>query len=353
MTYITGLGTISPQPTLDSDTFLAEIIKQEGVFLKAVEPNYREYINPRLLRRMSKIIKMGIATSKVCMHDSGVEQPDGIIVGTGLGCMQDTEKFLTSVIQNEEQMLNPTSFIQSTHNTIGGQIALLNKCNCYNTTYSQRGFSLEYSLLDAMLMLKEGTGKHVLVGGIDEVTENSFAITNRMGLWKQNLSNHLRLLESEQRGTISGEGASFFMLSDKPGKKSYARLQAVSTFFKPEDLSSLKLKINAMLEEAGINEEEVDVLLLGLSGAQSTDHHYKDLQETYFSQTPTTFFKHLRGESYTSSAFALWLAAKMIYHQHIPDSVKYNAYAPKDIKHVLLYNHYLAYHHSLMLISAC
>ena len=51
--------------------------------------------------------------------------PDAIITGTGLGCLEDTEKFLTAMVTNKEEFLTPTSFIQSTHNTVSAQIALL------------------------------------------------------------------------------------------------------------------------------------------------------------------------------------------------------------------------------------
>ncbi|NJK84751.1 MAG: beta-ketoacyl synthase chain length factor [Bacteroidales bacterium] len=110
-------------------------------------------------RRMSRIVKMGICSALKCLKESGVEVPDAIITGTGFGCIEDTEKFLGSIIQNEEKMLNPTPFIQSTHNTVGAAIALKIKCNNYNNTYVHRGFSFEHALLDGLMLLNEDKAK--------------------------------------------------------------------------------------------------------------------------------------------------------------------------------------------------
>ena len=86
---------------------------------------------------MSPVIRMGLTASMVCMEKAGLEKPDAILVGSGLGCVRDTAKFLNQVIDNQELLLNPTAFIQSTHNTVSGQIALMLGCRAYNLTFSQ------------------------------------------------------------------------------------------------------------------------------------------------------------------------------------------------------------------------
>ena len=72
---------------------------------------------------MSNIIKMGISTSLKALDIAEIQMPGAIIIGTGIGCIYDTAKFLNQLIENEEDLLNPTSFIQSTHNSVAGQLA--------------------------------------------------------------------------------------------------------------------------------------------------------------------------------------------------------------------------------------
>ena len=105
---------------------------------------------------MSKIIKRGIASALIALKDANVENPGAIITGTGWGCWADTEKFLLTMIEQGEEQLTPTAFMQSTHNTVSGQIAISIKCHNYNSTYAHRGVSFERSLQDGMMLCLEG-----------------------------------------------------------------------------------------------------------------------------------------------------------------------------------------------------
>ena len=78
--------------------------------LCAIEPSYKEYISPAASRRMAKGVKMGTATAMTALKQAGISLPDAIVVGTGLGCIQDSEKFLKGILDNQEQHLTPTSF---------------------------------------------------------------------------------------------------------------------------------------------------------------------------------------------------------------------------------------------------
>ena len=149
--FINGIGAISPQLTeVTGNTVLQNPIDYQGDRLSCIEPDYPTYIDPRHLRRMSRILKMGVAASVMALREAGVMSPDGIITGTGYGCLEDTGIFLRKMIDHREQALSPTPFIQSTHNTIGSQIALILNCQGYNQTYTHEGLSFETSLLDAM-----------------------------------------------------------------------------------------------------------------------------------------------------------------------------------------------------------
>ncbi len=137
---------------------------------------------------MSRTLKMGVAAAGKCLRDAGVEVPDAIIAGTGLGMMQDTEKFLTSILDNDEKFLTPTSFIQSTHNTVGAHIAVMLKCNNYNLTYVNENLSFESALLDSMIRIEENPDEKILLSGIDELTDAYFTITENAGFWKKGVS---------------------------------------------------------------------------------------------------------------------------------------------------------------------
>ena len=84
--------------------------------------------------------------------------------------LETSEQFLQDICENGEQLLKPTLFMQSTHNTIGSLIAIRLGCHGYNATYSHTGCSLRSALEDAMLQLQLGDIESALVGWYDERT---------------------------------------------------------------------------------------------------------------------------------------------------------------------------------------
>ncbi len=350
--YINGTGIISPQFTLNNEVFLEEIAASDKNSLLCKEPSYKEFIEPIQIRRMSRILKMGVAAAKMCIKDANAGSLDGIIVGTGLGCIEDTEKFLTNIFEKDaDGLLSPTSFIQSTHNSISSYIALLEKCNAYNNTFVHRGFSFESSLIDAMMLLKESENENILVGGVDEITPNSYAILGRIGYWKKTKISSLDLLKYSTKGTIAGEGASFAMLGNQKSSHYYGRLAALRILYQPADKNEIVNQLQAMIGEADLTIEDVDLVILGLNGNVQGDEIYYDLGHDLFKNKNKAYFKHLCGEYHTASAFAFWLAAKMLKMQHVPEICKLEYIEDKPIHNILVYNHYFGLNHSMYIIS--
>jgi 3-oxoacyl-[acyl-carrier-protein] synthase II len=349
--YITGIGNISPQKTWDNNHFLEEVTGVETNYLRSQDPNYKEYISGDMVRRMSRIIKMGVAAGKICLTDAGCTMPDAIITGTGLGCIEDTEKFLINMISNNEEFLTPTSFIQSTHNTVSAQIALILKCHNYNITYVHRGFSFESALLDSFIRINSGESGNVLLGGMDEITPNTFKILQRFGQYKQNPVNNLNLLKDHSRGTIAGEGAAFFLLSANASVKNYARIEAIDTFYRPQP-EKIAEHITTFLDRSGRNINEIDLVLLGVNGDTSNDKVYDIIKKDLIREKPLGWYKHLCGEYHTVSSFGLWMAAMMLRNGHVPETVFLEARTPMAPRNILIYNHYGNLDHSLMLVTS-
>ncbi|NOQ28073.1 MAG: 3-oxoacyl-ACP synthase [Bacteroidales bacterium] len=349
--YIKGIGNISPQNTIDSNIFLDDIVNHDAGFLTSIAPIYKEFINPIKLRRMSKLIKMGICASKLCLKDAGIENPGAIITGTGLGLVGDTEKFLNQVLDYNEEFLAPTAFIQSTHNTISGQVAIALQCFNYNNTYSHRGFSFESALLDGMLLIKDKDAENVLVGGFDEITPEHHSIVKKTRWVKNETIKSLELLDHKTKGTIVGEGVGFFSLTGEK-ENTYAKIKDIKTIYKPENKEEIEAKISQFLNENDLTKDDIDLVVLGINGNVDTDDIYYHLADNYFN-TNYAYFKHLSGDYHTVGAFALWFAANTIKHQRVPEVARFRKenFTEKPIKNVLVYNHFREVDHSLFLLS--
>ncbi len=350
--YINSIASISPQKTYDNSMFLDKITDYNDTVIFAVDPDYKQYIPPAAARRMAKGIKMGVVASKIAMDEAGIETVDAIITGTGMGCMIDSEKFVSAIIDNNEQYLTPTSFIQSTHNTVAGQIALGMECKAYNFTYVHSAISFESALLDAKMQLENDEAEHILVGGVEELGDHTTKVHRVVNHIKPEPVTISTVLNSKTEGAVFSEGANFFVVSNEKQESCYAELVAVETFntLPKEKVSET---IESFLIENNVKVEDIDVVVFGNNGDVDFDTYYNQLSESNFSNIQQIFYKHLVGENNTVSAFGVWLGSKILKTQTIPKIIKINEIKIPEIKTVLCYNQYRGQNHSLVLLKKC
>jgi 3-oxoacyl-(acyl-carrier-protein) synthase len=347
--YIIGSGCISPQNTTDPDYFFETVNGADVDNFKAVEPSYKEHINPNMLRRMGRAIKMGASAARMAVTEAGVENVDAIISGTGLGCFEDSEKFLLAIINNNEQFLTPTSFIQSTHNTVGSQVALIMQCREYNYTYVHRGFSFDTCVMDALMSIEEGK-KNILIGGIEEHTPIYVDLYRKAKKLNTDISR--KYYEGKTSGVQMGEGATFFVVSDEK-KNAAAAIDGVGFSYKPSNAKELLEKLNLFLSQHDKALDTIDLVLFGFAGDKDFDNYLLELLPLASNNSATGHFKHLCGDYHTAGAFAVWLGNKIIEKQRIPDTVKINAFSKSSINSVLIINGYLGINFSFTLLSKC
>jgi 3-oxoacyl-[acyl-carrier-protein] synthase II len=284
--YIQSFCSISPAGVLTPDTDSTTLQKISGASAPCIEPDYKDIIPPMQLRRMTKPVRTGVAAARLCMQHANVSALASIHVGTAYGMLQDSENFLQKMIVQEEQMLNPTAFIQSTHNTVAGQIALSIGCLSHNMTFVHKAHSFESALLDAVLMPQ--SDEPMLAGAVDELTDTSFNILERFGVYHE--------------GNVAGEGASFFLLNKQKTEHAIAELTAFDMFI-AENEENVKAKTKAFLNQNNLTVSENDMVINGVEA--------ETFREIFTSNT-TVNFKEYSGEFPTATAFALALATLKI-----------------------------------------
>ncbi|RMA65724.1 beta-ketoacyl synthase N-terminal-like domain-containing protein [Ulvibacter antarcticus] len=350
--YIQSVGSVSAQKTFDNSEFLNEISDYNDTVILAVDPAYKDYIPPAAARRMAKGIKMGVVASKLALTDANLENVDAILTGTGMGCVIDSEKFVSAIIDNNEEYLTPTSFIQSTHNTVGGQIALGLGCKGYNFTYVHAGISFESAVLDAKMQLENEEANHILVGGVDELGDHTVKIHRLINHIKPEAVSLRNVLTSTSEGAVFSEGANFFVLSSEQNSNCYAELCDLKTFNTLNE-QDVETAAKDFLKDNDLTINDIDLIVLGNNGDVKFDGYYNKLSNGLFSETPQVGYKHLCGEFNTASSFGFWLGAKILKSQSIPDIVRMNAVQAKNLKTILLYNQYRGENHSFILLKKC
>lgn len=141
-----------------------------------------ELLNKGAARRMPAQMRKGISCALQALANAGTVKPDGIFMGTGLGQVDDTIGFLNEIEENAGGILSPSGFMRSTHNTVGGTIALLLTADGPNITYSHGLASLHWALLNATLHAEEHPTHNLLVGAADEHAPLLDALANVAGL---------------------------------------------------------------------------------------------------------------------------------------------------------------------------
>ncbi len=349
--YINGVSCISAQKVSENGFFEDIQINNSNIILPAQEPSYKDSIPAAAARRMAKGVKMGIYASTQALKEAGVTVPDAIITGTGMGCLKDSEKFLKALIDNDEQFLTPTSFIQSTHNTVGGQIALGLQCNGYNFTYVNGAISFESALVDAKLLLENEEENSILIGGVDEMADHTINQYKLVHLVKKEEDLPFDVLHPNSKGIVHGEGAGFFVVENQKKDSTYAQVIDVALINSIE-LSETSSFVTSFLEKNKIAFSEIDVVVLGNNGDIEYDNYYEAVSDL-FKQTPQAYYKHLTGEFNTVSSIAFWLGAKILKNQVLISEIQKNKLTKEVYKTVLIYNQYQGKDHSLTLLKRC
>jgi hypothetical protein len=330
MLYIHQTSCISPQEGLDSPRGPVNNL------LKAVEPRY-EGIPGNVLRRMSKSVRMGIGAALPLL----THFPDGILIGTGYGGMEDSIRFLNQIMEYGEGILTPGTFVQSTANAIASQLGLLQHNRGYNITFVNRGLSFESALLDAGMLAREHPGSSWLVGGVDEISDHHYRFEHAEGWYKQDDFTGKDLYMSHSPGTIAGEGAAVFLVNDQP-KGALAQIRKIA-LLGGTDEDAVRSALTGLLDG-----ERPDLLLSGENGDSRALNWYRIAESLVGPGTGIVRFKHLCGESPTASAFALWLACNL--PAGLPAHLLKRS-PDRAPRHILFYNNYKFTQHSLILLE--
>lgn len=312
MNYIQSASSITHQATFQQAGFFSSIQKlaQDA---ELVQPNYKDFITPKALRRMNKILRMSLTCAKDCLAQANVEQPGALIVGTGLGALEDTEKFLKNFIDAKDGLIPPTSFIQSTHNTMAGQLSLILKNHSYNMTHTQNSLSFELAMQDALLCLDEGT-ENVLLGAADERIDFLDFLLKKLNV------DNLQLTS----------GSSFFVFSKEKNQNTLAKIADVQTVGLCADFET---SATAFLEKNKLKTSAIDLLLFS-----APDEKQSLETQTFFKGIETKNYTKYSGAYMTNAAFAMHWAADLIQQKQQQRVLICNRLNPKNVGFTLIEN---------------
>lgn len=339
--YIHDYSCISPQHTF-REKDIASIVEYTDNKLTAIEPGYAD-IPPGVLRRMGKAVRIGIgAAMPVIQHQS----IDGIIIGTANGGMEDCIKFLNQIIDYNEGMLTPGSFVQSTPNAIAGQIGLLDKNTGYNITHVHLGLAFENALLDAFMMVREHPGTQYLVGAVDVISSYNYHIDLLKGTFRKDLISNKDLYSTTTAGTIAGEGATAFQVNDIP-ENAVAQIRAIKMIH-TEDENEIKAALQDFLRQQVNPNGAPDLFISGENGDERLLKYYRAAESVFPDDTTIARYKHLCGDFPTASSIAVWLAC---YKPPLPNHCIKRPGSLRQHQSIVIYNNYYGKQHGFVYLT--
>ena len=305
-------------------------IAYEEPFIRSIDPSFKDYVSPIEARRMGKILKRAVATSKEALKEASLETVDAIITGTGYGCLENTELFLDALSTEGEQLLKPTYFMQSTHNTISSLVAIQTKNHGYNVTYAHKGISFDSALQDAWWQFHLGKIDTALVGGHDEMTETFYHILKKGDVIGK---------DEEMCGEAAVSVVLGSVLRQVQEPQPLCKLTAFQMLHQPT-MNALLDAVTCVMQSADKSLADVDFILTGISGYHESDKAYLEEAKVLFGDTPLLKYKHLFGESFTASGLGFYVAAQCLKAGHVPSSLFVNPAEVNDKqpKCILLYN---------------
>ena len=102
----------------------------------------------------------------------------------------------------------------------------------------------------------------------------------------------------------------------------------------------LKEELDKLLAKCNMEGSSIDAIMTGISGNEANDNVYPDYINAISPDAALLRYKHLFGECYTSSGFALYAAAHCLHNNKFPEHLIYKNSLPQDgCKTILLLNH--------------
>lgn len=342
MFYIHQIQCISPQQTFNTQS-IGEVKAPVDNKLAVAELAYED-IPRNVLRRMSKAMRIAVACGMPVIQN--MPQVNGIVLGTANGGMEDSIIFLNQVIEYDEGILTPGSFVQSTANAAAAQLSLATTNRNYNITHVHRGLAFENAVLDVAMQLKEHPAHEYLLGGVDEISTYNYRLEYIDGWYKTEPVTIDNFYSALSPGSVAGEGAVMLQASNK--KEDAIAYVHGMLMLHTSDIATVKNALQAFLAKHNIH---VDVLLSGENGDSNLQPYYDACATLFNDETAIVRFKHLCGEYPTASSFGLWFASKLIGGMPLPAYCLKKKGSTNDYKTVLMYNNHKKTQHSFMLVT--
>jgi 3-oxoacyl-(acyl-carrier-protein) synthase len=297
-----GLGVIGPGVVAIKE-ITAPLPQGNGPVYSCGELADAAMLTPNQRRRLSRLQKMALITARKS-HTPDPTQRVAVVIGTGLGCLEDAGAFIENLVAKDEREPMPSRFPNSVHNSPAGQVAIDQLAHGMNSAPTAGEITFESALWQGISQLATDEADCALVGAVDEADKYLLSIGQRWGAWDEKI--------------MPGEGAVVASVAD--AEKIASPLARVTTlklgrYRKPFDAGR-----EADWIASGVDLSRIQIFLSGARGFRQLEPMYEAvalaLQQRAEKILEHQTYKQLCGEFHSASAFGFSIAVKLAHEKN-------------------------------------
>jgi len=254
---VTGIGVVSPLGPLPAfwrglcagETGITAIASADATSgaprleARVRDWSSRDHIRPALLRRMDRCSQMVVSACRTALADADLmlagadAESAGVVVGTALGNLSESEDFLRGLFAKGPGLANPLTFPNLVLNAPTGYVAIDLGLRGPNLTVVRGEASGEAALALAYDTIATGQADVLLAGGGDElapVLRQIYADVGMLSPADGGGEEWSSPFDRERNGFVMGEGAAMLVLeraahAEARGARVHAELTGYAT----------------------------------------------------------------------------------------------------------------------------
>ena len=332
---VTGFGVLTPLSN-NVDEYISNIDTFKPS-LSSIHTAYEDSLfdtvglKRAFYRKLDNLSKMQAISGMQALKNAGITVTDendkniGIVVGTSEGALSTCCQFQENIYEKGNENGSAFNFPNTVYNAAGGYLSICSGIKGYNVTVTNGAQAGLQSVAYAVDVLRNGVNDTILTTGIDENTEVSTELFNKLGL----VSNSTTVpFEGNKNGfTLSDAAVSLILENESKAKERGANIYAYITGYgmahesvryseiKGTDIA-LEKAINLALKDANLTIDDIDAVESFANGYKDIDDIEVNVLSKVFkdkiNETPLFAIKENLGEARAGGAMAQVLDASLV-----------------------------------------
>ena len=273
---LSGMNPVKPIEYFDTSDYDTKF----AASLPSFQPE--KYLEKKEIRRLDRFIQYGVAASKECLLDSGIDESNsnferiGVSIGSGIGGLGTIENYANILHKSGTKKISPFFVPGSIINMVSGYVSIKFGFKGPNISIASACSSASHSIGYSFRSICHGDAEIMITGGsemgITPLSISGFNASKALSTRNDEPSKASRPWDKDRDGFVVGEGAGCLMLEElehakSRGAKIYGEIigfgmsaDAFHMTSPPESAEGAVLAMKNGLNDAKINAGDVQYI---------------------------------------------------------------------------------------------